>query len=88
MNKRVELWFGVRATYGTAPPNTSANPERVKTREFRMRLARMIAGVNERPVEVLQHGEPVAVLVSPADFDELKRLRQVYTPAGSKHRTA
>jgi len=53
-----------------------------------MRLARMINGVKERPVEVLQHGEPVAVLVSPADYDELRRLRQVYTSVGSKHRTA
>lgn len=61
------------------------NPERVKTREFRMRLARMISGVRERPVEVLQHGEPVAVLVSPADFDELKQLRfQVYTSMGRR----
>jgi prevent-host-death family protein len=62
----------------------SQSPERVKTREFRMRLARMISGVNERPVEVLQHGEPVAVLVSKADFDELRRLRQVYTSVGNK----
>jgi prevent-host-death family protein len=62
-------------------------PERVKTREFRMRLARMISGVKERPVEVLQHGEPVAVLVSKADFDELRRLRQVYTSVGNKLQT-
>lgn len=62
----------------------SQAPERVKTREFRMRLARMISGVKERPVEVLQHGEPVAVLVSPAEYSELKRLRQVYTSIGRR----
>jgi prevent-host-death family protein len=66
----------------------SQAPERVKTREFRMRLSRMISGVKERPVEVLQHGERVAVLVSPTEYDELKQLRQVYTSIGSKGRTA
>lgn len=66
----------------------SQSPERVKTREFRMRLSRMISGVKDRPVEVLQHGEPVAVLVSPAEYDELKQLRQVYTSIGRRPRTA
>jgi prevent-host-death family protein len=66
----------------------SQPPERVKTREFRMRLARMISGVEERPVEVLQHGEPVAVLVSPRDYDELKHLRQVYTSTRGRKLTA
>lgn len=65
-------------------------PERVKTREFRMQLARMIVAVRERPVEVLQHGEPVAVLISTSDYEDLQRLRhaQVYTSMGSRSRAA
>jgi len=64
------------------------NPERVKTREFRMRLARMISSVKSRPVEVTQYGERVAVLVSPDEYDELRHLRQVYTSIGTARRTA
>lgn len=60
-------------------------PEWVKTREFRRKLARMVNGTSERPVGVLNHGERKAVLLS---AEEYERMRQVYTSVRDKLRTA
>jgi PHD/YefM family antitoxin component YafN of YafNO toxin-antitoxin module len=57
-------------------------PERVKTFQFRKELARLIAGVDARPVEVTTHGGAArAYLVSPSDY---KKLELLYNSVGAK----
>lgn len=54
-------------------------PVCVKTREFRTQLAKMLRSVQDRPVAILHHGNLAAVLVSKDEYEELVRLRKVYT---------
>lgn len=55
------------------------DPASVKIREFRGNLSELISTVEERPLRLLNHGKPVAFVVSPETYEEFLRLRQVYT---------
>lgn len=57
--------------------------ERVKTHQFRQDLARLIAGVERRPVEIVTYrGEVRAYLISPTDYARLSGM--LYNTVGNK----
>lgn len=51
---------------------------RVKVASLRSELAEVLRIARTQPVTVMRHIDPVAVIISTADFEELQRLRSMY----------
>ena len=50
---------------------------RVKVSALREAIAGLLQDIRE-PITVVRYGDPIAVIVTPADFAELKHLRGLY----------
>jgi PHD/YefM family antitoxin component YafN of YafNO toxin-antitoxin module len=57
---------------------------RVKVSALREAIAHLLQDLRE-PITVMRYGDPIAVIVTPADFAELKRLRGLYKTRAKEH---
>jgi prevent-host-death family protein len=53
-----------------------------------IKLRELIDAVREEPVTVLEHGEPVTVVLSPAEFDRLEAQDQGASAPGGSRRSS
>lgn len=50
----------------------------ISSREAQSNFAEFIYKVMKEPVIIQKHGKPVAVLISPEDFDKFQKLEELY----------